>query len=76
MKSGTEVVLVDVLAASSVCGTYVGRASKGFLGAFRVSYLMSLCFFNISAWNKRLCFVQWLLFIGTPYSKQVILIDF
>ena len=73
MKSGTEVVLVDVLGASSMHGTFVERASKGFFGAFRVSHLMTLCCFNISAWNKRLCFVRWSLFIGTPHSKQIIL---
>ena len=58
MESGTEVVLVDVLGATSLGGTFVGRASKGFFGAFRVFHLMTLCFFNISGGNKRLCFVR------------------
>ena len=73
MELRTEVVLVDVPGASSVRGTFVGRASKGFFGAFRVSHLMTLCCFNISAWNKRLCFIRWSLFISTPHSKQVVL---
>ena len=47
MEAGTKVVLVDVLGASSVRGTFVGRASKGFFGAFRVSHLMTLCCYTI-----------------------------